>query len=367
MSRIRRQAPGRLRLVIGLVVSLAATFTATVAGAATAPVALGAASSFAVLAGGGVTSTAAIPFTELNGDLGACPTATITGFPPGVVNGTIADGPDCAAAQADLATAYSTAAGRTPTTLWPPITDLGGRTLTTGVHNSPSSFGIAGTLTLDGEGDPDAVFVFQAASTLITAVNSHVSLVNGTQACNVFWQVGSSATLGVGSTFAGSLLAASAITANTGVVVDGRLLAIGAAITLDSNTVTSPVCPTPPSGSLSLAQTPTEGTVLVEGVAVEMPVTTVTDTRTDASSWTVTATVSDLVSAEGAVIPGADITLAQSGSFTSGTGTAGTDGLVSAAAVSLGSVYTYTPTAELAPQGSIPAGSYTGSVTQTVV
>jgi len=354
---------------LGVMVAAVSTLVTDVpgAGAMTTPVELGAASSLAVLAGAGITNTAAVPYTVVNGNMGACPTATITGFPPGVLNGTVVSAPDCSAAQADLATAYAAAVALTPTTPWPPITDLGGRTLTTGVHNSPSSFGIGGTLTLDGENDPNAVFVFQAGSTLITGVNSHVVLVNGAQACNVFWQVGSSVTLGVGSTFAGSLLVASAITVNTGVAVEGRLLAIGAAITLDSNTVTRPVCATPPSGSLSLAQTPIGGTVLIEEVAVAMPVTTVTDTRTDASSWTVTANASDLESAEGAVIPGSQITLDQSGSFTSGTGTVGTDGLVSAAAVSIGSVYTYTPTAEIAVQENITAGTYVGTVTQTVV
>jgi hypothetical protein len=352
---------------LGVMVAAAATLVTDVPGAAamTTPVELGAASSLAVLAGAGITNTAAVPYTVVNGDMGACPTATITGFPPGMLNGTLVSAPDCSAAQADVATAYAAAVALTPTTPWPPITDLGGRTLTTGVHNSPSSFGIGGTLTLDGENDPNAVFVFQAGSTLITGVNSHVVLVNGAQACNVFWQVASSVTLGVDSTFAGSLLVASAITVNTGVVVEGRLLAIGAAITLDSNTVTRPACA--PTGSLTIAQTPTAGTALVEDTAVALPVTTVTDTRTDASSWIVTATVSDLESTEGAVIPGSQITLDQSGSFTFGTGTVGTDGLVSAVAVSIGSVYTYTPTAEIAAQGNITAGTYTGTVTQTVV
>ena len=357
----------RLLMILGVMVAAVTTIATDVPGAAamTTPVELGAASSLAVLAGAGITNTAAVPYTVVNGDMGACPTATITGFPPGVLNGTVVSAPDCSAAQADVATAYAAAVALTPTTLWPPITDLGGRTLTTGVHNSPSSFGIGGTLTLDGEDDPNAVFVFQAGSTLITGVSSHVVLVNGAQACNVFWQVGSSVTLGVDSTFAGSLLVASAITVNTGVAVEGRLLAIGAAITLDSNTVTRPECAT---GALTLAQTPSAGTALVEGTAVAMPATTVTDTRSGTPrDWTVTAVATNLVTPDGAVILAAEITLDQAGSFTTGSGTLGESGLVSASAVSVGSVYTYTPTAELAPQGPITAGSYVGTVTQTVV
>jgi type VI secretion system secreted protein VgrG len=180
----------------------------------------------------------------------------------------------------------------------------------------------------------------------------------------VFWAVGTAATLGASSTLVGSVLAVDAITAGAGAVVQGRLLARDGAITLAANTVSRPAC----TGSLSLAQTPTAGTALVEGTAVGLPVTTVTDSRTGiARDWTVTATVSDLVTAEGAVIPAADISLDQTGTFTTGTGTLGTLGLVSATGTSLGSVYTYTPTATLAPQGNITAGSYAGTVTQTVV
>jgi hypothetical protein len=123
------------------------------------------------------------------------------------------------------------------------------------------------------------------------------------------------------------------------------------------------------AGSLALAQTPTS-TLLVEGSAQDMPVTTVTDGRNAfdrSGAWTVTATASDLDEAGGASIPAADITLDQSGSFTSGSGTVGALGLVSASADSIDSVYTYTPTAELAAQTLPYSGSYTGTVTQTVV
>jgi hypothetical protein len=124
------------------------------------------------------------------------------------------------------------------------------------------------------------------------------------------------------------------------------------------------------AGSLALAQTPTTGTLLVEGTAVAMPDTTITDGRNAfdrSGAWTVTSTASDLDEAGGASIAAIQITLAQSGAFTIGTGTAGALGLVSASADSIDSVYTYTPTAELAPQTRPYSGSYTGTVTQTVV
>ena len=361
-SATRRACLAGLSVVVALVGILAPL----VARAAEAPVALGTAGTFAVLADAGVTNAGP---TVLTGDVGACTAPSVTGFPPGVVDGTIhvAD-PAACGAHADLAIAYADAAGRTATTTHPPITDLGGMTLMTGVHRSPSSFAISGTLTLDAQGDPNAVFVFQATSTFITGAGSDVSLLDGAQACNVFWQVGSSATLGADSTLVGTVLAHSSITAGAGAAVQGRLLARDGATTLDSNTVTTPACAPPiPSGSLSLDQTSTAGTALVEGVAVALPETTVTDGRSGtARNWTVTATVTDLVSGVD-TIPASEVTLAQSGSFTAGSGVvvAG-DGLVSVTGASLDSVYTYTPTAELHPQGDIPAGSYAGTVTQTV-
>jgi hypothetical protein len=345
---------------------LAAIVAAGLAVPAEALAGLGTADSFAVLGGAGVTSAGV---STLNGDLGSCPTASLTGFPPGAVNGTVHAADDVACqAHADLVTAYGDVAGRAPTTpAYGGPTDLGGTTLTPGVYNTPTSFGIAGTLTLDAQDDPNAVFVLQAGSTLITSVSSSVSLVNGAQACNVFWSVGSSATLGVGSTFAGTILAYASITVNTSAAVQGRLMASNGAVTLDSNTITRPVCALTPSGSLSLAQTPSAGTALIIGSAVDLPATTVTDSRNGTvRSWTVTAVASDLVNGA-ATIVAADIVLDQSGAFTTGTGTIGEDGLVSATADSIDSVYTYTPTAQLAAQGNIAAGSYTGVVTQTVL
>ncbi|HET9771651.1 MAG TPA: ice-binding family protein [Acidimicrobiia bacterium] len=239
------------RLAVGLVVAGIALMPTLVGGVAGVPVAsaalasvdLGTAKSFAVLAGAGVTNTG---LSVLGGDLGTCPVPAVTGFPPGVVNGTqhVNDEVACQA-KSDLTIAYDSAAGRAPTTTYPGPTDLSGLTLTTGVYTSAVSFALTGTLTLDAKDDPSAVFIFQTgSSTLITADNSVVDLVNGAQACNVFWQVGSSATLGVDSTFVGTVLALASITGNTDATVDGRLLARTGAVTLDSNTVTVPVCAT---------------------------------------------------------------------------------------------------------------------------
>jgi Ice-binding-like len=206
--------------------------------AAQPPVGLGAADSFAVLAGSTVTNTG--PST-INGDLGLSPGTAITGFPPGNVNGTIhaADGV-AGNAKVDLTTAYVDAAGRTP-----PLAvsgDLGGLTVTGGVYKSKSSLGLTGVLTLDAQGDPSTVFVFQAGSTLTTASGSHVRLINGAQPCNVYWQIGSSATLGTTSVFAGNILALTSISMNRGVVLDGRALARNGAVTLIDDTITAAHC-----------------------------------------------------------------------------------------------------------------------------
>jgi len=121
--------------------------------------------------------------------------------------------------------------------------DLVGRTLTAGVYKSTSSLENSGDVTLDAQGDPSAVFIFQIASTLTTGSGSHVILANGASACNVFWQVGSSATLGTNSIFKGNILALTSITVTTGVNLEGRVLARNGAVTLDSNVITGCTCP----------------------------------------------------------------------------------------------------------------------------
>ncbi|MDP9259575.1 MAG: ice-binding family protein [Actinomycetota bacterium] len=212
---------------------------------AASPVPLGTAEPFAVLAGSTVTNTGP---TVLNGDLGLSPGTSVTGFPPGTVNGSqhVTDAV-ASQAQTDLTTAYNDAAAQAPTGTV--SADLGGQRLAPGVYRSASSLGLTGALTLDAQGNANAVFIFQAGSTLTTASASSVNLVNGAQACNVFWQVGSSATLGTASSFRGSILALTSITATTGATVDGRVLARNAAVTLDTNTITRSRCATPTPGA----------------------------------------------------------------------------------------------------------------------
>ncbi len=218
--------------------------TQSQAGAAPIPtVLLGDASSFGVLAGTTVTNTGP---TVVNGDLGVSPGTAVTGFPPGTVNGTIHSADAAAAsAQTALTGAYTDAMGRTPTTSG--LSSIGNQTLGPGIYNASSSLGVTGTLTLDGEGDPSSVFIFQVGSALTTDSASTIVPTNGAQACNVFWEVGSSATLGTGSTFLGSILALTSITVTTGDTISGRALARNGAVTLDDDTINVPPdCPATP-------------------------------------------------------------------------------------------------------------------------
>ena len=224
---------------IGITASLVMLLLAQTAIAALAPVGLGTAGAFAVLAGETITNTGP---TTITGDVGLHPGSAVTGFASVTLNGSqhVADGV-ALQAKNDLVTAYNDAAGRTPATTV--ATELGGQSLKAGVYNSTAgTFGVTGTLTLDAEGDSHAVFIFQAASTLITAPASGVSLVNGAQACNVYWQVGSSATLDTTTSFKGTILALTSIALKTGATLEGRALARNGEVTLDSNVITRPAC-----------------------------------------------------------------------------------------------------------------------------
>src|SRR5581483_8753133 len=225
--------------------------------AATAPVGLGTAGSFAVLAGTTVTNTGP---SRISGNLGVSPGTAVTGFPPGIVTGGTIHRADGVAggAQSDLTIAYNDAAGRSPTANIPAFIGAG-QTLAPGVYKASSSLEVGGSLTLDAHGDPDAVWIFQApSSTLTTDSASSVILTNGAQACNVFWQVGSSATLGTNSTFAGTILALTSISVQTGDTITGRTLARNGAVTLDDDTITAPSCTTtPPPSPTPTATSPT--------------------------------------------------------------------------------------------------------------
>jgi len=216
--------------------------------AASAQISLGTAESFGVLAGSTVTNTGA---SVVVGNLGTSPGTAITGFPPGVVTppGVIHSADAVAAqAQADLTTAYNAVAA-TPTLVDLTGIDLGGLTLTPGVYGFSSSAQLTGTLTLDAQGNPDALFLFKIGSALTTASGSSVVVINGGSACNVYWQAGSSATLGTGTAFVGNILALASVTLNSGATLAGRALARNGAVTLQSNNVAvcpsaPPVCPT---------------------------------------------------------------------------------------------------------------------------
>jgi hypothetical protein len=220
------------------------------ANAATATVELGTATPYAVLAGSTVTNTGP---SVVSGDLGVSPGSAVTGFtgaPNGTVNNGVIHAGDASAASAQLAltTAYNDAAGRTKTASLPGFIH-GHSTLGPGVYNATSSLDVGGTLTLTG--DASAVFIFQAGSTLVTDPDTLIKLAGGAQACNVFWQVGSSATLNSGTTFVGTILASAMIGVGANDNITGRLLASTAAVTLIDDTITAPHCTAPGGGGSS--------------------------------------------------------------------------------------------------------------------
>ena len=274
-----------------LALALVAFLPPSAAGAAQAAIGLGAGTSFAVLAGAGITNTGP---TTINGDIGSHPTPSVPFGGAITLNG-VDHGTDAVTAQAktDLVTAYNEAAGSAPTTAV--AVELGGTSLTPGSYGG-GTLEITGTLTLNMLGDPNAVFIFKAASTLVTQSNSAVTIVNGGNGCNVFWQVGSSATLGTNSHMIGTIMAATAITATTGATIDGRLMAQTAAVTLDSNVISRQTCAAavvPPPTTTTTSTTSTTSTTAVPGststTAVPAGPTASTTTTTGASATTTSA------------------------------------------------------------------------------
>jgi hypothetical protein len=236
----------RRMLRAGLIASavLGSLLWASSAFGAPASVGLGSAASFSVLGGETVTNTGP---TTMFGDLGLSPGSSVTGAPH-VLGQMHVDDAVAIGAKNALTTAYNDAASRPSN--GSAGTDLAGQVFLPGVRTASSSLLLSsGTVTLDALGDPNAVFIFQIGSTLITGSNTTVKLVNGAQACNVFWQVGSSATLGTGTVFVGTVMASASITANTAATIHGRLLARTGAVTLDTNTITTSTCASSVSGS----------------------------------------------------------------------------------------------------------------------
>lgn len=248
---------GAKRIPMGLLFAVAVMFSHPDAKAASpAPVNLGAASSFSILAGSSITDPGNAS-TIFTGDVGLSPAtgANIGLLASQVIGGTIyavnALGPVGSvnnpsllnSAKSDLLTAYNDAAGRTLAPVDVSNADLGGLTLLPNLYNSPGTLAITGNLTLDGQGDPNAVFIFQMGTTLTTAAGapgspgSRVILINGATSGRVFWQVGSSATIGTYSDFMGTIMAAQSISLNTGATMDGRALAQIAAVNLDAITI----------------------------------------------------------------------------------------------------------------------------------
>lgn len=235
-----------LAVIIPFATLIAAAGVMASPGAQTAP-GLGAVASFAVLGGQTVTNTGP---TTIFGDLGVSPGTAITGFPPGSQTAGATHAADAVAlqAQSDVTIAYDALAAQA----CPPANDktgqdLGGQTLIEGVYCFSSSAQLTGALTLDAQGNAAAVFIFQIGSTLTTASNSSVSVINGGTGCNVFWQVGSSATVGTTTQFVGNILALTSIALQNGAtVVPGRALARNGEVTMDTNSVTILGCPGAP-------------------------------------------------------------------------------------------------------------------------
>ena len=275
-------------LTVTIVPMLAVGF-GTTAGAAIVPtVSLGTAANFSVLAGSTVTNTGP---TTLQRNLGLSPGSSVTGFPPGtVIPPATMEVANAVAvqAQSDLTTAYNDAASR-------PLNattgaDLAGLTLQGGAYGSTTTKGpllLTGTLTLDGANNASSVFIFETNSTLTTGSAATVQLINGASACNVFWQIGSSATLGTGTTFVGNILALTSITLQDSVQVNGRALARNGAVTMINDGFTGPDCTPAPTTTTTMPAT----TTTMAGTSTTLPPTT---TTMPATTTTVTGTSTTL-------------------------------------------------------------------------
>lgn len=240
----RNSIRSRVIISVGAVLAvglwgMASAGAAQAASVLTGPIDLGTSQTYGVLAASAVTNTGP---TVVTGDLGVSPQSSITGFtgtPNGLDIGAVHDNDQPASlAQLDLTTAFNAAAGLTPTSSG--LTELNGMSLTPGVYSGGAlSLANNGILTLAGT-SASSVWVFQAASTLTIGSATQIIITGGASACNVFWEVGSSATIGTSAHFQGTVMAAESISADTGASIQGRLLARTAAVTLQSNAITAP-------------------------------------------------------------------------------------------------------------------------------
>jgi Ice-binding-like/WxL domain surface cell wall-binding len=346
------------------------------ADAATAGVNLGTAGSYAALGGTSVTNTG---LSVLSGNVGTSPAASIVGFPPGVITGTFHAG-DAAAAQArvDLGVGIADAASRTPIAQF--AGDLNGLTFTPGVYHSAAAMALTGTLTLDAQGDPTAVFIFQVDAALNTAAASQVSLVNGASAANVYWEAAGAVGTGAASSFSGTIMTPAAITIGAGGSLNGRALAYGT-VTLGDNVVTPPPVVTAGSLSISVPSGPVSlgshaDTVSGETISGSLGVVQVTDTRSASTGWTVSVSATALAPVSGSSIPASAMGYAV-GSVTQILGVAsyvkanptslGSAAVALTATASGSNAASWNPTISVVVPGGTAAGSYTTTITHSVL
>jgi hypothetical protein len=296
--------PGRLRAIGALLVSAGLALALSAMGTASASVPttidLGTAAAASVIAGTGVTNTGSSVLTL---DLDTYPSLAISGFPPGLSGPEHADDGVAQAAHSDLATAYGDAVAA-PSTANETGVDLGGQTLTGGVYTAANAMSLTGSVPLTLSGSASSVFIFQAGTTLTTGSDSSVVLTGGVLACNVFWQVGTSATIGSSTSFQGNILASTSISIDNAATIAGRALALNGAVTLLDDTLSAPSCnTTPPTTPTTTTPTTTTPTTTTPSTTTA-PVTTAPVTGSTSSTTTVVtpqATVAGTTTSAGGV------------------------------------------------------------------